>query len=158
MSLPGGFDFLGYHFEQGKRSPRRKSLQKLKDKIRERTRRANGHGLEKIIEMINPILRGWFVYFQHSQRKILASMDAWVRRRLRSILRTYRGSHGIARGADYQRWPNAYFRQLGLFTLAEAHALLIRSLHETHQPESRMREIRTFGSEGGGAHQLSLPL
>ncbi len=158
VSLPGGFDFLGYHFEQGKRSPRRKSLQKLKDKIRERTRRANGHGLEKIIEMINPILRGWFVYFQHSQRKILASMDAWVRRRLRSILRTYRGSHGIARGADYQRWPNAYFRQLGLFTLAEAHALLIRSLHETHQPESRMREIRTFGSEGGGAHQLSLPL
>lgn len=157
-TLPGGFDFLGYHFEQGKRSPRQKSLRKLKDKIRERTRRTNGHGLRKIIEMVNSILRGWFEYFKHSQRTILARIDAWVRRRLRSILRTYRGGRGIARGADYQRWPNAYFRQQGLFTMAEAHALLIRSLHETHQPESRMREIRTFGSEGGGADQLSLPL
>ncbi len=157
-TLPGGFDFLGYHFEQGKRSPRQKSLRKLKDKIRERTRRTNGHGLRKIIEMVNSILRGWFEYFKHSQRTILARIDAWVRRRLRSILRTYRGGRGSARGADYQRWPNAYFRQQGLFTMAEAHALLIRSLHETHQPESRMREIRTFGSEGGGADQLSLPL
>ena len=41
--------------------------------------------------------------------------------------------------------------------MAEAHAQLIRSLHETHRPESRMREIRSYGSEGGGA-QLLLPL
>lgn len=157
-TMPGGFDFLGYHFELGRRTPRKKSLQKLKDKIRERTRRANAHGLKKIIEMVNSILRGWFEYFKHSQRRIFTTIDAWVRRRLRSILRAHRGRRGIARGADYQRWPNAYFRRQGLFILSEAHTQLIRSLHETHQPESRMREIRTFGSEGGGANQLSLPL
>jgi RNA-directed DNA polymerase len=156
-TVPGGFDFLGYHFEQGKRIPRKKSLQKLKDKIREGTRRANGHALSKIIATINSVLRGWFAYFQHCRHRVFTTLDAWIRRRLRSILRKRQGRRGIARGADYQRWPNAFFRQQGLFTMAEAHALLIRSLHETHRPESRMREIRTYGSEGGGA-QLPLPL
>jgi RNA-directed DNA polymerase len=157
-TAPGGFDFLGYHFEQGKRSPRKKSMQKLKDNIRARTRRANGHAVSKIIEMINAVLRGWFEYFKHSRHRVFTTLDAWIRRRLRSILRTRGGRRGIARGADYQRWPNAYFRRMGLFTMSEAQAMLIHSLHETHQLESRMREIRTYGSEGGGAHQLSLPL
>ena len=157
-NAPGGFDFLGYHFEQGKRSPRQKSLRKFKDKIRERTRRANGHALSKIIEVVNSVSRGWFEYFKHCHHRVFTTLDAWIRQRLRCILRARRGGRGVARGADYQRWSNAFFRQLGLFTMSEAHALLIRSLHETHQPESRMREIRSYGSEGGGVHQLSLPL
>ena len=41
----GGFDFLGYHFERGYRWPRQKSLKKLKDTIRAKTRRTNGHSL-----------------------------------------------------------------------------------------------------------------
>lgn len=154
---PGGFDFLGYHFEQGQRSPRKKSVDKLKDKIRERTRRANGHALREIISELNKVLRGWFEYFKHSRHGVFKPLDGWIRRRIRSILRTRQGRRGIARGKDYLRWPNAYFLRLGLFTMAEAHLQLIRSLHETHRPESRMREIRTYGSEGGGA-QLLLPL
>jgi hypothetical protein len=31
MSQPGGFDYLGYHFERDKKWPRIKSLAKLKD-------------------------------------------------------------------------------------------------------------------------------
>ena len=34
---PGGFDFLGYHFERGKRWPRRKAMDRLKDKVRQQT-------------------------------------------------------------------------------------------------------------------------
>src|SRR5262245_14468863 len=34
---PGGFDFLGYHFERGYRWPRKKSLDKLKDALRQKT-------------------------------------------------------------------------------------------------------------------------
>jgi len=154
---PGGFDFLGYHFELGRRTPRKKSLRKFKDTIKTRTRRASGHSLSKIIEIVNEIVRGWFEYFKHCRLRVFTTLDAWIRRRIRSILRHRRGRRGIARGADYQRWPNAYFQRLGLFTMAEAHAQLIRSLHENHLPESRMREIRTYGSEGGGA-QLPLPL
>lgn len=154
---PGGFDFLGYHFEQGKRTPRQKSLRKFKDAIRARTRRANGYSLARIIEMLNEVLPGWFEYFKHCGARVYRTLDAWIRRRLRSILRARRGGRGISRGRDHQRWPVAYFQQMGLFTMAEAHALLIHSLHGNHQPESRMRGIRSYGSEGGGA-QLPLPL
>ena len=38
----GGFDFLGYHFERGMRWPRKKSLEKLKERIREETPRTSG--------------------------------------------------------------------------------------------------------------------
>ena len=41
-SQRGGFDFLGYHFERGKKWPRKKSLDKLKDAIRSKTRRNSG--------------------------------------------------------------------------------------------------------------------
>ncbi|HXI13487.1 MAG TPA: group II intron maturase-specific domain-containing protein, partial [Thermoanaerobaculia bacterium] len=89
---------------------------------------------------------GWFEYFKHCRHRVFPKLDSWIRRRLRSILRSRQGRRGLSRGADHQRWTNAYFRQLGLFTMSEAHDLLIRSLHEKHQPESRMREIRTYGS------------
>src|SRR5258707_439613 len=43
MQRPGGFDFLGYHFERGHRWPRTKSLKKLKDAVPRQTRRPNRH-------------------------------------------------------------------------------------------------------------------
>lgn len=124
---PGGFDFLGYHFEQGKRYPRKKSMRKLKDSVRARTRRSNGYSLVRIIESLNPILRGWFGYFKHSNSYAFKLVDGWVRRRLRTILRHRQHRRGLARGTDHQRWPNAYFQQMGLFTMGEAHRLLIQS-------------------------------
>jgi len=39
---PGGFDFLGYHFERGYRWPRRKALDRLRDKVRQMTPRTSG--------------------------------------------------------------------------------------------------------------------
>lgn len=126
-TAPGGFDFLGYHFELGRRTPRKKSLRKLKDTVREHTRRGNGHSLEKIIETINVILRGWFAYFKHSAPRIFKWLDGWIRGRLRSILRRRLKLRGRGRGRDHQRWPNAYFRRMGLYFMAEAHQLLIRS-------------------------------
>jgi RNA-directed DNA polymerase len=126
-TAPGGFDFLGYHFEQGRRTPRKKSLRKLKDAIRENTRRGNGYSLERIIEMLNVILRGWFAYFQHSVPRIFGMLDGWIRGRLRSILRRRLGLRGRGRGRDHHRWPNAYFQRMGLYSMAEAHHLLIRS-------------------------------
>lgn len=123
----GGFDFLGYHFERGYRWPRKKSIKKLRDSIREKTRRTNGNSMECIIKQINPILRGWFNYFKHSHKYTFTDVDGWVRMRLRSILRKRRGGKGRGRGRDHQRWPNAYFRELGLFTMKEAHKFLCQS-------------------------------
>ena len=74
-TAPGGFDFLGYHFEQGIRGPRSKSLKKLKDAIRVQTRRCNGHSLCEIISTINRILVGWFA---SSSTAILVLLALWT--------------------------------------------------------------------------------
>jgi len=121
-SCRGGFDFLGYHFERGYRWPRRKSLKKLLDTVRQYTKRANGDSLQTIISTVNRTLTGWFEYFKHSHKTTFEPIDGWVRMRLRSILRKRRGGRGCGRGADHQRWPNAFFAEQRLFSLVTAHA------------------------------------
>jgi RNA-directed DNA polymerase len=117
------FEFLGYHFERGKHWPRKSSLAKLKTNIRAKTKRANGDSLTDIVISLNLTLEGWFAYFQHSWKTTFPPLDGWVRMRLRSILRKRLGLVGCGRGADHQRWPNAYFASQGLFSLVQAHRL-----------------------------------
>lgn len=122
-----GFEFLGYRFVKHHRFPRKKSLAKFRDAIRGKTKRTNGQSLHAIIADVNRTLRGWFEYFQHSYRSTFPELDRWIRMRLRSILRKRKGRRGRGRGADHQRWPNAYFVELGLFHLTTAHALAAQS-------------------------------
>ena len=127
-SQPGGFDFLGYHFEQGQRRPRQKSLEKFKDMLRAKTKRANGQSLQAIIANVNRSAQGWFGYFKHSHRYTFEPLDRLLRTRLRSILRRRSGRRGRGRGADHQRWSNAFFAEQGLFSFVAAHAQLRQSL------------------------------
>ncbi len=123
-----GFEFLGYRFEAGHRTIRGKSIQAFKDKVRKLTRRNCGQSLKYLAERLNPMMKGWFGYFKHAKGGIFAKLDGFVRRRLRSILCKqnklgyYHTSHAIN-----QRWPNAYFAKLGLFTLHEARAVASQS-------------------------------
>jgi len=114
----GGFDFLGYHFERGLRWPRAKSLGKLKERVRAKTRRTDGRSLRAIVAEVNRTLRGWYGYFQHSQGNVFATVDGYVRRRLRSLLEKRRGHALQGLGAAAQRWPNAWFARRGLLSLA----------------------------------------
>jgi len=116
-----GFEFLGYRFFQGRRWPRTKSRQKLKDTLRRKTRRSNGHSLHTIITSVNRTLRGWYNYFKHVQPYVFRDVDSWIRMRVRSILRKRKGLKGRGRGRDHQRWPNAYFAERGLFSLYAAY-------------------------------------
>jgi RNA-directed DNA polymerase len=118
----GGFDFLGYHFEPGRRWPRRKSLEKLKDAIRAQTRRGNGHSLTAVVTNLNRSLHGWFEYFQHRHPFTFTALDHWIRMRLRSLPRHRQGRKGRGRGWDHHRWPNAFFAWQGLYSLTAAHA------------------------------------
>lgn len=120
---PGqGFDFLGYRFEAGRRLVRKKSLKALRDKVRGMTSRSRGDSLERIITDLNPMLRGWFGYFQHATPALFGVLDGFVRRRLRAILRKQDKRPGIGRcQADHQRWPNVFFAAHGLFTLRTAY-------------------------------------
>ena len=119
----GGIDFLGYHFERGYKWPRKKSLQKFKENIRLQTRRTNGQSLDFTIIRLNRTLVGWFNYFKHSHYTTFPRLDKWIRMRLRSLLRkrSKRSGVGLTR-ADHHRWPNAFFRNMGLFFLVDAHA------------------------------------
>lgn len=122
------FDFLGYTFCGDKHFPRDKSKQKLRDSIRAVTPRTSGHSLQFTIRKLNPILRGWYSYFQHSQYvTVFRDVDGWVRMRLRSILRKRDRRRGRGQGRDHQRWPNRYFAERGLFSLATAHVAAIQS-------------------------------
>jgi RNA-directed DNA polymerase len=117
-SQAGGFDFLGYHFERGHRWPREKSLEKFKEAIRQKTGRLRPDSMARIVEDVNQTLRGWMGYFKHSIANIFPTLDGWVRRRLRTIQRKRHKGKGRARGRDHQRWPNAYFAELGLISMA----------------------------------------
>ncbi len=124
-----GFDFLGYHFEAGKRWPRAKSRKKFRDTIRAKTKRTSGHSMTQIVADVNRTLRGWFEYFKHSRAPTFRMEDGFVRRRLRSILRKRSRRKGSAKanGADQTRWPIAYFAALGLYSLQDAYALVCQS-------------------------------
>jgi len=125
----GGFAFLGYEFHGHQHWPQKKSLQKLKDTLRAKTRRTDGRSLKRVIADVNRTLRGWFVYFQHSTRRpVYRDLDGWLRMRLRSMLRRRQGGHGVARcqSASY-KWPNRFFADHGLFSLATAHASACQS-------------------------------
>jgi RNA-directed DNA polymerase len=125
-----GFDFLGYRFERGRRWVRDKSRTSLKDRIRRMTRRSRGDSLDDIIILdLNPMLKGWFVYFKHAAKWEFAALDKFIRRRLRALLRRQLkldGRHGRSL-LDHQRWPNAFFADHRLFSLTTAHALASRS-------------------------------
>lgn len=123
----GGFDFLGYHFERGHRWPRQKSIDKLRETIREQTRRLNPRPLREIVDRVNRTLQGWFAYFRHSVPNVFAPQDQFVRQRLRGLLRRRHKLKGRRCGGNYQRWPNAYFAELGLISLALARAQASRS-------------------------------
>jgi RNA-directed DNA polymerase len=125
---PGGFDFLGYHFERGEKRPRRKSLKKFKDTIRAKTKRNNGQSLRVIIANVNRTTKGWFAYFKHSHRYTFRPLDQFIRVRLRSILRRRSGRRGLASGGESIRWTNAYFAEQGLFSLLTAQVELRQSL------------------------------
>ena len=107
--------------------PRKKSLRKLKDTLRAKTKRCNGNGLDVIIAGVNSTLRGWFEYFKQSHGWTFPPIDGWVRRRLRSILRKRSKRQGISRGHDHFRWPNRFFQDYGLFSLEAAHRALRQS-------------------------------
>lgn len=131
MEQSDGFDFLGYRFKKHNgrllRLPRRASEKKLKARIRQYTKRTNGHSLERIIGTLNPMLRGWFEYFKHAHWNVHPSIDGYVRGRLRSLLRKRSKRRGIGHGIEHQRWPNRFFAERKLFSLKAAHDALVCS-------------------------------
>lgn len=115
-----GFEFLGYRFENKKRWIRKKSIMKLRDKVRMLTPRTCGQSITKVIKTLNPVLRGWYEYFKHANKWGLGTFDSFVRRRLRAILRKQKKRPGMGWVLkDHMTWPNKFFANLGLFVMED---------------------------------------
>jgi RNA-directed DNA polymerase len=133
----GGFDFLGYHFEcyhdgSGLKWPRDKSCQKLRDKLRKKLPRGRSGSIPDIISEINPILKGWLGYFKYSAISVIHVTDAWVRGRIRHIIRRRHKRRGMVKGREHSEYTNQWFEEQGYFSLEKAHAKWTQSLAGNH--------------------------
>jgi RNA-directed DNA polymerase len=82
--------FLGFSFtwhKEPKIRIHKKSLKKLKERIREMTSRSKGWSMEKRIQKLNQYLMGWCGYYALADTKsIFQKLDSWIKRRLRMCL------------------------------------------------------------------------
>src|SRR6266576_2440636 len=90
VARPGQRKFLGFSFT-GEREPRRriapKAIARLKERIREQTRRTRGISLRQMVKDLVTYLRGWLGYFGDCQTpSVLQTLETWLRRRLRSVV------------------------------------------------------------------------
>jgi RNA-directed DNA polymerase len=159
VARPWERKFLGYSATAQQASKIRvakQSIERLRERVRELCRQGRGKSLPRLIEALNPALRGWMNYFSLTQsRRPIEELDTWLRRRLRCIVwRQWkrpktRESKLRAQGLEAQRawkssvngrgpWWNAgakhmiaalppkYFTQLGLVSLVATHQHLQR--------------------------------
>jgi RNA-directed DNA polymerase len=85
VARPWDRAFLGFTVMKDAEPRRRiadKAVHRFKDRVRALTPR-HGRALEQMIAELNPYLRGWVGYFGFTQWRELASLDGWIRRRLR---------------------------------------------------------------------------
>ena len=88
----GHVKFLGYGFYPSKGSKiklkvHRKSIEKMKDRVREITSRSKGISYEALKLKLKQYVRGWVNYFKLADmKKLLESTDAWMRRRIRMFI------------------------------------------------------------------------
>ena len=82
-TLGEGFEFLGFRYLRNRagrwiKVPRKKSLLKLRQRIREKTSRLRSGPMEVIIGALNQTLKGWYGYFRHSLPSSLEAVDGYV--------------------------------------------------------------------------------
>jgi len=118
----GSFGFLGFEFRrirsrQGRwmplRIPKLKKRTALLGTLRMVFRRFQSQPVSRLIEQINPILRGWVNYFAmgHSSR-CFAFIRDWVEQKIRSHL----ARACQRRGFGWKRWNREWlYETLGLF-------------------------------------------
>jgi len=147
VARPWQRKFLGFSFTVNREPKRRiapKAVLRFKERIRELTSRTRGVSIERMAEDVAQYQRGWIGYFGKCETpSVLASLEEWVRRRLRSAIwkQWKRGTvrfaelrkRGVGKdlaaqtaGSAHGPWrlanspalaialPNAYFDSLGI--------------------------------------------
>lgn len=102
-------NFLGHGIlDDGSLMLSRESEKRLKDKLRERTRRNRGVSFGQVIGEIDRLLRGWLSYFRFARMKSrLQTVESWLKRRLRCYrLKQCKRAIGIHRFLSKLGVPN----------------------------------------------------
>jgi len=118
----GSFSFLGFEFRRVKTrrgkwraqiTPTKKARNSLLSKLKEVFRSYQSQPVKRVIERINPILRGWVNYFRigHSSR-CFGYVKDWVEKKIRRHLMRARKRKGFG----WNRWSRKWLYQaLGLY-------------------------------------------
>lgn len=149
--------FLGYRLSAwGGLSIASASLTRMKQRLREITRRNRGIALAAMIAQVNAFVTGWVTYYRYARaQKDLCKIDGWLRRKLRCVrLKQCKRTRTIAMFLqecgipEWRAWilalsgkgwwrmagspqaheamSTAWFDRLGLVSLARHHAALNR--------------------------------
>lgn len=112
-----GFDYRYRKTRQGKdgilRTPRRQARIKLQQKIKATFRAKRGRPLNEVVEIINPILRGWVNYFRiGNSGRCFSVIKDWVQNKVRRHIFKAKKQ----RGFGWKRWSTEQLYQYtGLF-------------------------------------------
>ena len=116
------FSFLGFEYRRTRSrkgvwrpyyAPKLKKRTALFVKLREVFRRNVSQPVGRVIERINPILRGWVNYFKIGDSSRCFSMvKRWVEKKVRRHMMRAKGRKGMG----WKRWSTEWlYRTLGLF-------------------------------------------
>ena len=124
VARPWERKFLGYSLTWHKTPKLRiapTSLKRQEDKIRAVLKGARGRSLKKVIDELNPMLRGWTAYFKLTETKrALEELDGWIRRKLRCIL--------------WRQWKRPYTRAKNLMKAGLTEERAFRSAFNQRGP------------------------
>jgi RNA-directed DNA polymerase len=125
-----GFEFLGYKVKRGKGYrlpdhkrqsrtnpqnlyviPREKSVKRFEEQVRNLTRRKAPIKLRELIEQLNPVIRGWGIFYRKAHvKRLFNRLDRWIERRIYSFLA--------------KRWRNTMWRKYPTKRLIEGYGLV----------------------------------
>jgi RNA-directed DNA polymerase len=94
--------------------PKLKKRTELLAKLRPVFRSLRSQPVQRVIELINPILRGWVNYFAHGHAsRCFSYIRDWVEKKVRRHLARNSKRHGFG----WKRWSKSWiYRTLGLFS------------------------------------------
>ncbi|WP_288128901.1 group II intron maturase-specific domain-containing protein [Microbulbifer sp.] len=119
-----GIAFLGVVIGERFTRIQAKKLQRLKEKLKELTRRNTGANLSEAVRQLNPVLRGFLNYFRIANcARVMKGLMGWLRRRLRAIQ------------LKQWKWPSRLHRRLRQLGYRGAFkAIRMKSWHNAQSP------------------------